>query len=301
MKIIVQNKDVNKIFYKKILILLGLIAISSVSAIKLSNTNLNLNYANEMSFLNLQKALLSTDQIQVQNVIKKQIKLITHGLMYDQGTIYESGALNNNQNFLVKKDYQTNQILKSIPLADLSGRGIAKCKEFLFQLTAKEKKVLKYSYPNLEILPPLTIDTDMSEGAEGLASLSNEVLVATDGSNNLHILDCENDLGVIKSIPVYDSNENPMGGLEDLVVVGEFVYANRRNDNRILKIDPKTGFVAKFYDMINLINFELRMKSLSQDDIARGNVLNGIAYDEARRLFILTGKNWGFYYEVDLK
>lgn len=302
---ITGKKNFTNTLLKKILILISLIALNSVSPLKLSNQNLNLNYANEMNFLNLQKALLSSDQIQVQNVIKKQPKLITHGLIFDQGTIYESGAIVTNQNqiqnFLIKKNYQTNQILKSIPLGNLNGRGIAKCKNFIFQLTANEKKILKYTYPNLDILAPLTIDSDMSEGAEGLAALTNEVLVATDGSNNLHILDCENDLGVIKTIPVFDSSENPMNGLEDLVVVGEFVYANRRNDNRVLKIDPKTGVVVKFYDMINLINFELKMKSLTQDDIARGNVLNGISFDEARRFFVLTGKNWGFYYEVDLK
>lgn len=302
MKIIATTKIKKNNTFKKIIILVSLIVLSSVSSIKLSNANLNFAYSNEMNFLNLQKALLSTDQIQVQNVIKKQPKLITHGLIFDQGTLFESGLLpNNNQNFLLKKNYQTNQILKSIPLGNLNGRGIAKCKNFIFQLTANEKKILKYSYPNLDILTPLGLDSDMSEGAEGLAALSNEVLVATDGSNNLHILDCENDLSVIKTIPVFDQNENPMTGLEDLVVVGEYAYANRRNDNRILKIDPKSGIVVKFYDMINLINFELKMKSLSETDIARGNVLNGIAYDETRRLFILTGKNWGFYYEVDLK
>ena len=111
MKIIAQNNYKN-FFNQKILILLSLMVLGSVSPIKLANTNLNLNNANEMNFLNLQKALLSTDQIQVQNVIKKQTKLITHGLIFDQGTIYESGSLNNNQNFLLKKNYQTNQILK---------------------------------------------------------------------------------------------------------------------------------------------------------------------------------------------
>jgi len=116
----------------------------------------------------------------------------------------------------------------------------------------------------------------------------------------LHILDCDNELSVIKTIQVYDIKGNPINELEDIVVVGEYVYANRRNDNRVLKIDPNNGIVVVYYDMMNLINFELKMKTLSQDDIAKSNILNGIAYDENRKFFIFTGKNCGFYYEVFL-
>jgi len=284
----------------KLYALIAFMIITLINTIKLSNSNFNYNSAAGMNFLNLQKALLSTDTIQVQNVIKKLPKIITYGLVLDQGIIYESGVINK-QNFLIKKNYQNNQILKSIPLGTINGRGIAKCNNFFYQLTAIEKKILKYSFPDLNILTPITLDHDIGDRAEGLASLSNEVLVATDGTNNLHVLDCENDLGVIKTIPVYDSEQNPMDGLEDIVVVGEYVFANRRNDNRILKIDPRNGIVVRSYDMMNLINFELKMKSLSHSDIARGSILNGIAFDENRKVFILTGKNWGYYYEVDLK
>ena len=291
MKIIEKANIITKLY-----VLISLILFPSFLGVKLSNNN----FANEMNFLNIQKALLSSEAIQVQNVIKKLPKVFTHGLIIDQGIIYESGVINN-QNFLIKKNFQNNQILKSIPFGNLNGRGIAKCNNFIFKLTKNEKKILKFTFPDLNLLTPLTLDFDMSEGGEGLASLTNEALVATDGTNNMHILDCENDLSVIKTIPVFDYNENPMDGLEDIVVVGEFVFANRRNDNRVLKIDPKTGVVVKFYDMMNLINFELKMKTLSQSDIARGSVLNGIAYNEDKKFFVLTGKNWGYYYEVDLK
>ena len=92
-----------------------------------------------------------------------------------------------------------------------------------------------------------------------------------------------------------------MDGLQDITVVGDFVYANRDNDNRILKIDPRNGAVVKTYDMMNLINYELKMKSLNRNDIASGSVLNGITFDQKRNMFILTGRNWSFYYEVKLQ
>lgn len=287
----------NYSFIFKVYSFIVLLIFSSLSySLKLNNYS----SSNEMNFLNLQKALLSSDTIQVLNVIRKQPKISTNGLFFEQGIIYESGIFNT-QNFLLKKNYANGQLIKNIPLGTVSGRGVAKCNNFLFQITEKEKRVLKYSFPDLNILTPVSMDSELENG-EGLASLSNEVLVATDGSNNLHILDCVNDLNIIKSIPVFDeSTENPMSGLLDIVVVGENVYANRKNDNRILKIDPKSGAVIKYYDMINLINFELKMKTLSQTDISKGSVLNGISYDSSRNIFILTGRNWGFYYEVELK
>ena len=92
-----------------------------------------------------------------------------------------------------------------------------------------------------------------------------------------------------------------MYGLQDITVVGDYLYANRESDNRILKINPRNGAVVKTYDLMNLINYEMKMKSLNTNDIATGSVLNGITYDKNRNIFILTGRNWSFYYEVKLE
>jgi glutamine cyclotransferase len=91
-----------------------------------------------------------------------------------------------------------------------------------------------------------------------------------------------------------------MNGLLDITVVGNFLYANRDGDCRILKIDPRNGVLVKTYDLMNLINYELKMKSINKNDIASGSILNGITYDNNRDIFILTGRNWSFYYEVKL-
>ena len=152
----------------------------------------------------------------------------------------------------------------------------------------------------MNILTPINLDIEIGNG-EDIANLNNETLIGTDGTNKLHILDCENDLSVIKSIQIIDEGENPMDGLQDLVVVGEYVYANRKNDNRILKINPGTGKVAKYYNMDNLINYELKLKSISVKDVRNGMILNGITYDQKRNIFIITGKNFANYYEVELK
>lgn len=250
------------------------------------------------NYLKIQKALLSNKEIQVLNIIRKSPRISTEGLFFEDGIIYESGFYKN-KSFLLKKNFTSNKLLKTIPLLTLSGKGIAKCGNNFYQLTGKEKKVLKYSYPNLELISTFALDNDMKQG-EGLTNLGQDTLIATDGTNNIHIISCQFDLNVINSLPVYDQQGKPMNGLLDITVVGDYLYANRDRDYRILKIDPRDGKVVKTYDLMNLINYELKMKSITRDDIASGSILNGITYDKNRKLFILTGRNWAFYYEVKL-
>ena len=53
---------------------------------------------------------------------------------------------------------------------------------------------------------------------------------------------------------------------------------------------------------LNLLNFELKTNSLTVNEINKGFAnLSGIGYDKNRKGFLLTGRNWGHYYEVDLK
>lgn len=301
---IIENKKILKTLLIIILISLTVqLTIKNTNTNKLSSTNSNSNTksafsTNEKNYLTFQKSLLSTPEIKVLNVIKKSPRISTEGLFFDNGTIFESGFYKN-KSFLLKKNYQNKKIIKTVPLLSLTGKGIAKCGNKFFQLTEKEKKVITYSYPDLDLISSNSLDSEMEKG-EGLSNLTENNLVATDGTNNLHIMDCTGELYVLKSIPVFDIKGNPMYGLQDITVVGDYVYANRENDNNILKIDPKNGAVVKSYDLMNLINYELKMKSLSTNDIATGSILNGITYDERRKVFILTGRNWAYYYEVNL-
>jgi len=273
--------------------------IATTNTLAVQNNFNNGNNSNSKNYLTIQKALLSTTEVKVINIIKKSPRMSTEGLFYENGKIYESGFYRN-KSFLLKKDYKTSKMIKTVPLLSLSGKGIAKCGNNFYQLTDKEKKVMKYSFPNLDLISTYPLDSDMVRGA-GLSTLSKTTLVATDGTNNIYILSCEYDLNVITKIPIVESNKEPMDGLQDITVVGDFLYANRDNDNRILKIDPRNGLVVKTFDLMNLINYEMKMKSLSRNDIATGSVLNGITYDAVRGVFILTGRNWAFYYEVQLE
>ena len=43
-----------------------------------------------------------------------------------------------------------------------------------------------------------------------------------------------------------------------------------------------------------------RCGSLTENDLYSGNVLNGITYNEVNKTFLITGKEWGYLYEVEL-
>lgn len=53
--------------------------------------------------------------------------------------------------------------------------------------------------------------------------------------------------------------------------------------------------------MSDLSKFEIEKNTLSNYRLRNGEVLNGIAYDKVNKKFLLTGKLWGYFYEVNFK
>jgi len=48
-----------------------------------------------------------------------------------------------------------------------------------------------------------------------------------------------------------------------------------------------------------LLKFEIKNKTLLPWEFEQGYVLNGIAYDLNRDIFLVTGKKWGYFYEIE--
>ena len=96
-------------------------------------------------------------------------------------------------------------------------------------------------------------------------------------------------------------NGAPLDRLNEIEFVDGFIYANRYYDTKIYKISLATEEVVKVYDMSSLVQKEIEVDSTFLTRIEHGDVLNGIAYDKSRNLFLLTGKRWNHYYEVELK
>lgn len=140
----------------------------------------------------------------VTKVTRRDATYYTQGLFFNEkgNHLYESGGMYGNS-VLVKYEYPSLKEIKKIKLQDkYFGEGLARCGDYVYQLTWRERDILKYSFPELIYVDKLSLDSNVNEGwglAEGIKS--NE-LIATDGSSKIYFLDCENQLNMKKTIEI---------------------------------------------------------------------------------------------------
>jgi glutamine cyclotransferase len=161
------------------------------------------------------------------------------------------------------------------------GEGLAKIDDRLIQLTWQEETAFVYDESFAE-----TGDFQYSGEGWGLC-FDGERLVMSDGSSTLAFRDPES-FEVDGKIRV-EHDGTSLSSLNELECVGDRVYANVLNDNRIYEIDPASGQVTAVIDATALVPDGMR---------AGRDVLNGIAYSPDSGHFYLTGKNWPTLYEV---
>jgi len=230
--------------------------------------------------------------------IKRNELYYTQGLFFDtDSTVMESGG-QYGRSSLVRMKYPSMEVLKKVDLhKKYFAEGIALCGGYVFQLTWRERVVLKYKYPELELVETASLDDKVEEGW-GLTT-DGKVLYATDGSNNIYTMSCET-LKVTKTTPV-TLDAKPVHRLNEIEYVDGVIYANKYYDSNIYKIDLNSGKVIKVIDMNSLVMNELSRGTLTHNKLQNGDVLNGIAFNKNKGNFLVTGKMWGFYYEVNLK
>ncbi|RTL46930.1 MAG: glutaminyl-peptide cyclotransferase, partial [Burkholderiales bacterium] len=82
----------------------------------------------------------------------------------------------------------------------------------------------------------------------------------------------------------------PVAMLNELEWVDGEIWANIWQSDRIARINPKTGAVTAWIDLTGLLPTRR-----GSDD-----VLNGIAWDAARKRLFVTGKLWPKLFEIEL-
>ena len=226
-------------------------------------------------------------------------KIYTQGLFFsdDKNSIYESGGLYG-ESRIIQLKYPSLEIIKETRINNkYFGEGIAKCNNFIYQLTWRERKIIKYDYYTLEKINEINMDYQMKEGWGLSISNKENELFATDGSDKIFRLDCNQNLKVIEIIHV-KFNGHSVNYLNDLIYNNGFIYLNIYLDNRIAKVNIQNGEIVKFYNMQNLIEFEFKKGILTTSNFHKGDVLNGIAYNDKNQSFLITGKRWGYMYEI---
>ena len=112
-------------------------------------------------------------------------------------------------------------------------------------------------------------------------------LILSDGTNTLRFLDPET-FAVVRKLEVYDEKQ-AVTNLNELEYIENDIYANVWHANRIARIDARTGQVRAWIHCSAIAAEEQKQPE---------GVLNGIAYDSARRRLFVTGKDWAHLYEI---
>ncbi len=207
----------------------------------------------------------------------------TQGLTIADGNLYESTGLYG-ESKLRRVDLATGAALQQV---ELDGRyfaeGIAVVGDRIVQLTYQTGVGFEYDRKTFARL------REFSYPGEGWGlTYDGQRLVMSDGSDTLRFWDPAT-FAEQGRLRVRDG-DRAVPHINELEYVDGVIYANIWQEDRIARIDPKTGVVTAWIDMSNLLTATERSRGV--------DVLNGIAHDPASGNFLVTGKLWPWVFEV---
>lgn len=208
------------------------------------------------------------------------------GLEYHDGVFYESAGDYGHSS--LRKVSLDGKILQQQDVdKQYFAEGMTVIGDKIIQLTYREKVGFEYDKATFKLLKTFPYN----HAAEGWGlTFDGETVYNTDGSNRIFMLD-KNTYLPTGAIEVYD-NKGPVTQLNELEYIDGKLYANIYTSELIAIINPKTGEVEAYINMMGLPHGPL--KDPNQD------VLNGIAYDKAGKRLFVTGKRWDKLFHVEL-
>ena len=213
----------------------------------------------------------------VKKIFPHDNNAFTEGLTVAEGRLFESTG--QESSWIAEVDIATGSHEKKIILdKKYFGEGIAILNKKIYQLTWKNHTAFIYNLRTFEKVKEFHYDHE----GWGIAT-DDKNLIVSDGTNKIRFLDTLT-FKVLKVINVKD-DEAPVDKLNELEFVDGFIFANQWQTNYILKIDPATGQVVARIDLS-----ALAQKIYPLNPAA--DVLNGIAYEQKSKLFLVTGKFW---------
>jgi len=201
----------------------------------------------------------------------------TQGLAYVNGELFEGTGLNG-QSSLRLVDLDSGNVVreKSLP-HQYFGEGITIVSDRLYQLTWKSQQGFVYDKNTFE----QTGEFSYSGEGWGL-TFDGKNLVISDGTEVLRFLDPLT-FTEVRRIRVTFAGQ-PQQKLNELEFIDGEIFANVWQTNKIIRISPKTGNVTGMLDLSGILSDSERVPDT--------DVLNGIAYNQANDLVLITGKRW---------
>jgi glutaminyl-peptide cyclotransferase len=208
----------------------------------------------------------------------------TQGLVWADGRLFESVG-QYGKSALREVDPDSGKVLREVRLPDGEfGEGLALVGDRLLQMTWQEGRLHVWSRRDFTPLETL------GYGGEGWGlAWDGARLAQTDGSTYIRFRDPATFRELSRVRVMRD--DRPVAYLNELEWAGGWLYANVWESDEILRIDPASGRVVEAFDASNL---------LTEAERGSADVLNGIAWDPRRHLFLVTGKLWPKLFEVRL-
>jgi glutamine cyclotransferase len=210
-------------------------------------------------------------------------RAFTQGLVYLKDNQLLEGTGQYGQSQLRLVEIETGKVLQNVPLdAQYFGEGIALFQNKIYQLTWKNNLCLVYDQATMQL------ERSFKYAFEGWGLTHNDTeLILSDGSFQLRFIRPD-DFQVLRTIDVVDRGTR-IKNLNELEWVNGEIWANIWYEDRIARIDPRTGGVVGWLDLSHLFPKQQR---------DREAVMNGIAYDAATKRLFITGKNWPSLFEI---
>ena len=207
----------------------------------------------------------------------------TEGLFYLHGFLYEGTGLESKSD-IRKVKLETGEVVQRhvIP-PEYFGEGIVAWKDKLLEMTWRSE--LGWIYD----LATFQIRGEFHYPGEGWAlTTDGKRIIMDDGTPQLRFWDPETLQE--KGRLTVTADGQPVNHLNELEWVKGEIYANVWHTDRIARIDPNTGRVAGW---INLVG-------LWEGSDHEEKTLNGIAYDQQHDRLFVTGKEWPRLFEIQL-
>lgn len=234
----------------------------------------------------LAPAAVPTYDFKVVRTYPHDPQAFTEGLNYYDGFLYESTGLNGKSS-IRKVNLETGKVVQSKDIPpQYFGEGIAIWGDTLVSLTWQTQTGFVFDLKSFEF------KTQFAYPGEGWGLTQNgKELIMSDGTATLRFLDPKTFLEVRRIKVTADGIA--VDQLNELEVVGDEIFANIWHTNTIARIDPANGKITGWIDFGKLY-----------PDAGKGptgeNVMNGIAYDAAKKRLFVTGKLWPKVYEVKI-
>lgn len=212
----------------------------------------------------------------------------TQGLEFYNGKLYE-GTGDYRTSSLRVTDYKTGKVERKHMMGtdSIFGEGITIFKNKIYQLTWENNIVYVYDVNNID--KPINTFKWPYKGW-GITHNGTDLIIS-DGTAKLYFVNAD-DFKLKSTIGVTE-NGNPVYELNELEYIDGFIFANVYQTDKIVKIDPASGFVVGKIDFRDALRNRFEVTS-------RTDYFNGIAYDSATKKILITGKRWPKMFELKL-